>query len=55
MEERILGAIEWLKRIVERNDTKLSVSMARTNDDLSKLQAVDRDFDVRLRVVETRG
>ena len=55
MEGKILMAIEGLRQIVERNDVRLSAYMARTNEDISKLQGSDRDFDVRLRMIEKRG
>jgi hypothetical protein len=53
--DEVLGAIRDLTQIVARMDAQLSAFMARTNEDISKLQAADRDFDVRLRVVEKRG
>jgi hypothetical protein len=55
MENKILKAIEGLRQVVESNDARLSAYMARTNEDISRLQGSDRDFDVRLRMVEKRG
>ena len=40
----VLGAIKDLKQVVEHNDSKLSLYMARTDE-----------IDIRLRVVEKRG
>jgi len=40
---------------IEKMDARLSAYIARTNEDISKLQGTDRDFDVRLRMVEKRG
>jgi hypothetical protein len=48
MESKILLAIEKM-------DARLSAYMARTNEDISRLQGSDRDFDVRLRMVEKRA
>jgi hypothetical protein len=39
---------------IEKMDARLSAYMARTNEDISRLQGSDRDFDVRLRMVEKR-
>ena len=48
MESKILLAIEKM-------DARLSAYMACTNEDISRLQGSDRDFDVRLRIIEKRA
>ncbi len=53
--DEILKAIADLRKITMGVDARLSAYMARTDEDISKLQGSDRDFDVRLRVVEKRG
>jgi hypothetical protein len=53
--DEIIKAIGDLRKITEGVDARLSAYMARTNEDISKLQGADRDFDVRLRMVEKRG
>jgi hypothetical protein len=40
---------------IEKMDARLSAYMARTNEDISRLQGSDRDFDVRLRIIEKRA
>ena len=55
MEDKILKAIDGLRQIVERNDTRLSAYMARTDEDIKDLRDTTKKFDVRLRVVEKRG
>jgi ferritin-like metal-binding protein YciE len=55
MENKILKAIADLRKVTESVDERLSAHISRTNEDISKLQGVDRDLDVRLRVVEKRG
>ncbi len=40
---------------IAKMDTRLSAYMARTNEDVSKLQGSDKNYDVRLRVLEKRA
>ena len=40
---------------IEKIDSRLSAYTSRIDEDISKLQGSDRDFDVRLRIVEKRG
>ena len=53
--DEILKAIADLRKITEGIDARFSAYALRTNEDISKLHAADRNFDVRLRVVERRG
>jgi hypothetical protein len=53
--DEILNAIADLRKVTEGIDARFSAYAVRTNEDISKLQGANKDFDVRLRVVEKRG
>ena len=53
--DELKGFKNEILEAIGKMDTRLSAYMARTNEDISKLQGSDRDFDVRLRVLEKRG
>ena len=48
-------SISDLRTIVEALAAQVSAYMARTNEDISKLQAADKNLGIRLRVLEKRG
>jgi hypothetical protein len=53
--DEVLAAIADLRKVTEGINAHFSAYAVRTNEDISKLQGANKDFDVRLRVVEERG